>query len=397
LDTDNHDSRLLQHLVMLSMASLFGMVVVMAVIIWQMHDNVMTERQRTIQSQVISALGITEAIYKQYRQGLIGENEAKLKVQSFLSLMKYPGGGYFWVIDHTGTMLMHPYDSKLVGENLLDLHDVKGHYFVRSILETSRTGGGFVRYQWPRPTGGDPIPKISYVTQFEPWNWSIGSGIFIHDLRVEALRQITFGGVLIFVLFSINLVISLHLSRRFMHEYRDSAIRDVLTGLYTRRYLDEIGPRLIERSQMDGKNPLVAIFLDIDHFKQINDDHGHKVGDKVLQVVGKILKSHIRPNEMAFRYGGEELVLLVQESMENSRNIAERIRNAVNQHVFTTGEQTFDVTLSAGISVCGPETSIHELLRNADECMYRAKSKGRNCVVTEFDPYPSIDGVVATS
>ncbi|MEW8239031.1 MAG: cache domain-containing protein [Candidatus Thiodiazotropha taylori] len=377
------DSRVWSHLVVLSVVSLSGMIMLMAIIFWQMQDNIMSERRHLLRAQVTSAIAITENIYQQSETGAISESEAKQKVLNYISVMRYPDNGYFWVQKDDSEMLMHPFSQELIGRMTMDLLDSSGKYFVREFITTAKTGGGFVNYEWSRPNQDEPIPKVAYVTLFMPWNWVIGSGLYIDDLNESARRQISLGAVLIFILFGINIAISLFLSRRYMKEYRETAIHDSLTGLYTRRYLDEVGTRILNRSENEGGSGLGAIFFDIDHFKKINDLYGHKTGDNVLRFVGEILRNRLRPNEMAFRYGGEEFVLLISTSEAACRDIAERIRASVNQHTFETPNGNFNVTVSAGISVAQGHESIHEILRRADKCMYVAKSKGRNCTVVE--------------
>ncbi len=372
-------------MVILSLVSLSGMIVLMAIIIWQMHSNVINERKHSIQAQIVSVLGMAEKIHEDHIQGVLSEADAKRKILSTIAAMKYPGNGYFWVIDLEGVMLMHPYDRKLIGQPTIDLRDTHGRLFVREFIIAARAGGGFVAYDWPRPAGGKAAAKIAYVAPFKPWNWVIGSGLYVDDLQAEAIRQISMGAALIFILFGINIAISLYLSRRYMKEFWKGSIQDVLTGLFTRRYLDEIGERIMDRAKNANSPRLAAIFLDLDHFKQVNDIHGHKNGDTVLRSIGHIMKKCLRPNELAFRYGGEELVVLLHASEDNCRKIAERIRAEVGKQDFSFSGRKFNITLSAGVAISRHHESFTDLLRRADMCMYSAKKHGRNRTVTESE------------
>lgn len=170
-----------------------------------------------------------------------------------------------------------------------------------------------------------------------------------------------------------------------MFEYRDSAIHDVLTGLYARKYLDEVGPRLLNRATQTDEDSLAVIFFDIDHFKKVNDLYGHKAGDSVLRVVGSTLVSSLRPNELAFRYGGEELVVLLYASEKDCFIIAERIRASVADYDFHAGKKSFKVTLSAGIAVARRKDSLNDLLHRADVCLYTAKELGRDRTIVESE------------
>lgn len=261
----------------------------------------------------------------------------------------------------------------------------QGRYFVKDFVSAARAGGDFVAYEWPRPGGGEAAAKIAYVMPFKPWNWVIGSGLYIDDLETAALEQISVGGILIFILFVIDIAVSLHISKRYIYELRDTAIHDGLTGLFTRRYLDEVGERMIARSEIEGSERLAAIFFDLDHFKRVNDTYGHKTGDIVLSTVGRILKKHLRPNELAFRYGGEEMVILLNATENNCRIIAERIRAAVQDHEFMIAGNRFKITLSAGAAIAQHNEALADLLRRADACLYAAKELGRNQTVTESE------------
>jgi diguanylate cyclase (GGDEF)-like protein len=377
------DSLVWKNIIILSLVNLAGMVILMGIIFWLMFDDVTEERKNLIRAQVETAISLTEKIYLEYEQGLIPEAEARQKVLTFLSSLRYPGSGYFWVLDNDGVMLMHPYNPKLIGKNLWDLKDSRGHFFVREQISAAQAGGGFNFYEWPRPTSTEPETKIAYVAMFKPWKWFIGSGNYIDDLRQAAWSRTLYGSVFILILFCIHIAVSLYLSRRYMKKFRDSAIHDALTGLHSRRYLDEIGTRLLQRSAVEGAPRLAAIFFDIDHFKRVNDSFGHKIGDRVLHDVGQLIKQQLRPNEMPFRYGGEEFVLMIYATEENSRNIAERIRKAIKQHLFTFSKHEFNVTISAGVAVNRDDETLIELLRRADRCMYAAKENGRDCIVTE--------------
>jgi diguanylate cyclase (GGDEF)-like protein len=372
-------------MLMLSLVSLSGMIVLMVAIIWQMHGNIVSERKHALHAQVVAALAMVEKFYVDHKAGTLSETEAQQMALSHLEAMEYPENGYFWVFNKEGIMLMHPYSRELIGKSTIDLPDAKGELFVRKFIIAANSGGGFTNYDWQRPIGGDPAPKVAYVAPFKPWNWVIGSGVYMDDLRTASIEQISLGAMLIFLLFGVNIGISLHLSRRFMTEFRDNAIHDDLTNLLTRNHLHEVGSRMMTRACVAGEKPLAAIFLDLDHFKRVNDTYGHKVGDMVLITVCDILIKSLRPNELAFRYGGEELAVLLHASEQDCYNIAERIRATVKAHEFSVEGETFSVTLSAGVAVCCPDESLSELLRRADQCMYIAKQRGRDCTVMESD------------
>ena len=159
---------------------------------------------------------------------------------------------------------------------------------------------------------------------------------------------------------------------------QEQAIRDALTGLFNRRYLDEVLPRSLERAASE-RGALSAVMLDIDHFKQINDRYGHEEGDRVLEILGRLLLERTRPGDIACRYGGEEFVVILPgASLDVARTRAEGLLTAF---LALSTEQGHPVTLSAGVAAfpLHGETE-DELLRSADEALYAAKLAGRNCV-----------------
>ncbi|GEM_PF-957838 len=163
---------------------------------------------------------------------------------------------------------------------------------------------------------------------------------------------------------------------------RQQSIRDALTGLYNRRYLDETLPREILRAERAGAT-LGVIMLDIDHFKRLNDTRGHEAGDAVLSALGRFLQHHVRGDDIACRYGGEEFTLILPgASLDTVCNRAERLRaGAQSLAVRVVGTQLDALTLSLGVAVWPQHGETAEaVLQAADAALYRAKQGGRNRV-----------------
>ncbi|WP_157662656.1 GGDEF domain-containing protein [Sulfuriferula sp. AH1] len=163
---------------------------------------------------------------------------------------------------------------------------------------------------------------------------------------------------------------------------RQQSIRDPLSGLYNRRYLEETMQRDLSRVARK-QLPLAVIMLDIDHFKRFNDTFGHEAGDAVLQSLARLLLSHMRASDVACRYGGEEFVLLLPDTpLETAHQRAEELRTAVHQlQVNRQGRPLGPVSISMGVAVF-PEhgTTAEDLIRAADTAMYEAKHSGRDRV-----------------
>lgn len=170
----------------------------------------------------------------------------------------------------------------------------------------------------------------------------------------------------------------------FVSEFRFSkivavALTDGLTGLYDHATLKRSLANEIERHIRYG-NDVCFVMIDVDHFKKFNDDYGHQKGDEILVEIGRILEEESRGVDVCARYGGEEFAMLLpQTSLEEGMEIAERVRNHIEQSFASCG----NVTVSLGVSAC-PDHAREEgsLIRKADKALYRAKKDGRNRVVS---------------
>jgi diguanylate cyclase (GGDEF)-like protein len=156
------------------------------------------------------------------------------------------------------------------------------------------------------------------------------------------------------------------------------ALRDPLTGTGNRIAMDQTLQREIELSRRHLQ-PLSVLMLDIDHFKQVNDTHGHSTGDDVLKAVAASIKNQLRNVDMVFRYGGEEfLILLSNTSREAAAMVGERLRFAVQSQEYLADSHMIVLTVSLGCSTLLPGESAESLLRRADSALYVAKREGRN-------------------
>ena len=154
---------------------------------------------------------------------------------------------------------------------------------------------------------------------------------------------------------------------------------DVLTGIANRRQLHTaLQERLAEAEAAPGEDPLAVVLLDLDHFKQINDTHGHDAGDAVLRRVALTLAEVVRPTDLLGRWGGEEfLVIAPRTSPADAAALAERCRASLADTAFPVVGR---VTASLGVAMHRPGDSAWQLLRRADDALYGAKASGRDAV-----------------
>jgi two-component system, cell cycle response regulator len=177
------------------------------------------------------------------------------------------------------------------------------------------------------------------------------------------------------------------LEARYQLKLAEGALHDPLTGLYNRRHLDErLSSELAAADR--HQRPVSVLMIDVDHFKEVNDAHGHLAGDEALKMVASVLRDAVRKEDVLARYGGEEFVVIARETaLDGGHALAERIRSAVERTTCPWEARELGVTVSIGVTVSVglagfvPGRSERELLEAADRALYLAKQGGRNRVV----------------
>jgi diguanylate cyclase (GGDEF)-like protein len=171
-------------------------------------------------------------------------------------------------------------------------------------------------------------------------------------------------------------------SRILTSQLRESSLRDGMTGLYNRRFLEEFIDNLIRQALREKKHYYV-LMLDIDYFKLVNDTYGHDAGDIVIKRLADMLGENIRQSDIAIRYGGEEFMVLLHDSNEEgAMSIARKIQTQFDQERFHLGEDVVQKTISIGIAAFPMDSdAIWKVVKYADIALYEAKNTGRNKIV----------------
>ena len=206
------------------------------------------------------------------------------------------------------------------------------------------------------------------------------NGTYVNDRAVERERLCTGDflrvGDTIFKFLSGD-----NIESAYFEEIYRTTILDGLTQVNNKRYLDEFLDREFSRSRRHGRDLALAMF-DIDEFKQVNDTYGHLAGDHVLQELASLIRPRIRRHELLARLGGDEFAILLPETtLESAIRLSDAIRAMVAQHAFVFDLQRIPVTISLGVAELTPTMErVEDLVRAADEALYRAKHAGRNTV-----------------
>ena len=162
---------------------------------------------------------------------------------------------------------------------------------------------------------------------------------------------------------------------------RENSVRDALTGCFTRGHALDVVDAELRRARR-SQTPVSMIMFDLDHFKDVNDRHGHLCGDAVLSAVGARMKEVLRGSDLKCRYGGEEfLVLLPETPLHGARRVAETLRREIAERPVPWSGEALTITASFGLAQTLPgEVNVQAVIARADQALYRAKDDGRNCV-----------------
>lgn len=246
------------------------------------------------------------------------------------------------------------------------------------------------------------LSGLVMFTNWKPWQKAAGTMLLVSSfvlsfqLNYQATPPVELSYFWVFFLHTVNILLNVAGVANSAHYYititkkahqtlTDLAMKDYLTGLMNRTSFDHFLLELCEGRVKKGHG-MSILLLDLDHFKRINDTYGHLCGDELLRQIGIILQEQTRKEDCAARYGGEEFVIVSKsDSIEETALFAESIRKRVHDMQFTYKDQMISVTLSIGALFISPQAATHrqQALELADQLLYRAKSGGRNKVVSE--------------
>lgn len=190
-------------------------------------------------------------------------------------------------------------------------------------------------------------------------------------------------GLSLFITLGILLIANMTLGK-YQRKLELMASTDKLTGAANRQAFEENFAKSLASSVIEG-SPMSLLLLDIDHFKRVNDYHGHNIGDLVIQTLSNLLKGQLRSDDLLCRWGGEEfLILLPSCSLSQGSEIAEKLRQQVEARLLTINGCEINITISCGVAEYKVSEKAEELINRADIALYQAKEQGRNRVVMSY-------------
>ncbi len=310
------------------------------------------------------------------------------------------------------TMLVNSNRPDLVGKRLSDdYQDAKGKEFRKEFLKGVReTGEAHVVYWYKKPNDSEEGRKLSYFKHYPVWNWVLARGIYLDRLdetiaakKAELSEKVRHDIIILCILFiaavTIALIVAYYFSRglqQIFDRYRNTqqehldkleelnralekqSQTDVLTQIFNRRFFNMQLAKEAARSTRH-RTPLSVLMFDIDHFKAINDKHGHLAGDKILQEISVLIQDNIRQSDFLARWGGEEFALLTPGvGLKNAGKFAEKLRYLIENNDFSIEQQ---ITCSFGVSCYQTSEETSTFIQRADQALYQAKKNGRNCCV----------------
>ena len=396
----------------------------------KLEKGLLEQKKIMIKELVNSSYNMIHFMDREVSSGAYSLKDAQKIAIDHLREMKYgvDGKDYFWINDFSPLLVMHPYRPDLEGQNMSDFVDPAGtKVFMEFVKAVSKTGEGYVSYMWQWEDDKNKIiPKLSFVKEYKPWGWIIGTGVYLEDVKKEVAlisRNLIVISVIILILVfliawyqihqALNVLRMRQLAETKLLEYKDQletkvkdrtaelskangelihevehrqeveeklkilVTTDELTNTYNRRAFNNHMYKNMSRAKRYNE-PLSVLMLDIDYFKNVNDSHGHDVGDLVLKSLAYAVKGSIRQEDIFARWGGEEFtVLLPQTGKDTALQLAERLRQTVAEHHFP---KSLHITVSIGCTTFQNDDSFESFVKRADTALYQAKDSGRNIV-----------------
>jgi len=264
--------RVRTRLQILSVLMLAGLIFLCVIALLQLTDNLLADRKLKTKDLVEVGIGVLTHFHQQSQSGKMSESEAKAAAVATLRGLRYGGNDYYFGFDTNHVYYLLPVKPEFEGQNKADLQDAHGTFMVKEMVRTAMAGGGFVEYWFPRAGSQVPLPKISYSALFAPWNWVLGTGIYIDDVQKEYERNAWILGSIALAMLLLLGALSWWIGRSIVIElggepaYAAEMVRRIATGDLTENIVTASSARqdslLVSLAAM--KNRLSDIVVHID-------------------------------------------------------------------------------------------------------------------------------------
>jgi methyl-accepting chemotaxis protein len=300
-----------QRLWLLAGASILMLALLGVSMLYQLDSELHQGKEEKTRHVVQAAFGVLEHFHRLETSGELPREEAQRQAAETIRGLRYAESEYFWINDMHPTMVMHPINAKLNGQDLSGLKDPDGKFLFNDMVSLAgQQGGGTVAYRWPKPGLEQPVPKISYVQLFKPWGWILGSGVYVDDMAAEfQTRAIQASAVGIGITLILGLLIVL-IARSIIQPLRQAAkaMSEIANG----------DGDLTRTLQVNGKDEIAVLSR---HFNQFTD--------KLRQVVRQTLGAASDLGESATGLRGTASESLARSQQQSSQMAA--VSNAINQ------------------------------------------------------------------
>jgi len=354
------------------------------------------------------------------------------KAKTNIRNTRLSNNGYIWVNniliisggDDYAIRCVHPNLPETEGDFLsTEIRDVEGNTPYQAELDGINSEGEvFYEYFFKKMNSDTISRKLSYARLYKDFDWIIATGVHLDDvsqlideeqsgMREIFTRDIRFISVIIVIVLIISIAALINFEKRINRlilrqtsalynknreltsekkkveeaysKIRKIAYHDPLTGLWNRRAMFNRFREEMARS-LRSDQKFCMIICDIDYFKRVNDTLGHSCGDYVLEVISGILKDSIRGEDSVARWGGEEFLILMNNSdLLSGAVVAEKLRETVEKQFFEYEGSPFEITMTFGVSEFIKNEKIDEVIKSADDKLYYGKEHGKNCVISE--------------
>jgi len=325
----------------------------------------------------------------------------KKRALADIEALRYGNSGYFWINDMNYTMIMHPIKQEYDGKIFINTKKVPFVQLGVDALYSSKKESVVIRYVFYNPATKKYEKKLSIVKLFKPWNWVIGTGVYldridnsIENIKIlkdnEEKKFIQRTIILAIFIILITIMIAYYLISKFIvkpvknlndekEHFQEISQIDFLTNILNRRAFCNEASKSYSYAKRNNIS-FSIMMIDIDHFKKINDIYGHEAGDEVLKKLSLLVQDTIRQEDIFGRLGGEEFgIALLHTQNFSIKRVAEKIRVAVEQSFIMYKKQKITLTVSIGAYTIKSETEeLKNALNKADIALYKAKSNGRN-------------------